>query len=151
MEQNTQNFDFRKYKVMETNLMIAKSDLRTKQRVYERLIASQGPQDVKAQDYTKSGKGSGDCEPIDRVYTKIIEARDAVVLQSGIVSVMEEQFEELKKAIEEQSKKFDSDLELKVFVLYHIKGNSLQNIGRMLHYSCARIKQISQDINRKIQ
>jgi hypothetical protein len=149
--QTQQTIDYRTYKVMETNLLIAKSDLRTKQRVYDRLIASQGPQDVKAQDYTKTGKGSGKCEPIDRVYAQIIEARNDVILQAGIVSDREAEFERLKADIEEQSKKFDSDLELKVFVLYHIKGNSLPNIGRMLHYSCARIKQISQDINRKIQ
>lgn len=142
-------YDFKTYKQLETNLAIQKAKLRTMQIDLNHYIASQGPREYQAQDYTKMPCKNKNIMPINEVYKQLIEKQKAVNEQLEYVNKLEEGFVKLQQEIEEASKKFN-DLELKVFVLRHIKNNSLLYISKTLNYSYVRIKQISQNINRQM-
>ena len=142
-------YDFKTYKQLETNLAIQKAKLRTMQIDLNHYIASQGPREYQAQDYSKIPCKNKNIMPINEVYKQLIEKQKAVNEQLEYVNKLEEGFVKLQREIEEASKKFN-DLELKVFVLRHIKNNSLLYISKTLNYSYVRIKQISQNINRQM-
>ena len=141
-------YDFKTYKQLETNLAIQKAKLRTMQIDLNHYIASQGPREYQAQDYTKM-PSSKNIMPINEVYKQLIEKQKAVNEQLEYVNKLEEGFVKLQQEIEEASKKFN-DLELKVFVLRHIKHNSLYYVSQTLNYSYSHIKRINQNINKQM-
>lgn len=141
-------YDFKTYKQLETNLAIQKEKLRFMQIDLNHFIRNQGPKDYQSPDFSKTSS-SKNIMPINEVYKQLIEKQKAVNEQLEYVNKLEEGFVKLQQEIEEASKKFN-DLELKVFVLRHIKNNSLLYISKALNYSYARIKQISQNINRQM-
>ncbi len=148
-KQKAIKYDFKTYKELETNLRIQKAKLRSMQINLNHFIRNSGPKDYESPDYSKIPCNNKNIIPINDFYKELIERQQSVNEQLEYVNKLEEGFIKLQQEIEEASKKFN-DLELKVFVLRHIKNNSLLYISKTLNYSYVRIKQISQNINRQI-
>jgi protein tyrosine phosphatase len=152
VEQNAQmSYNFGAYRKIEFNLKAEESVLKTMQYDLEHYIASQGPKEYQAQDYTKISLGSSNVIPTDEFFKELLKKQRAVNEQLNHVNKLRTEFENLKAQIREMQKKYSEDPKLSVFCLHIIDGLSLQTVRRIKNYAYGTVRNASSEIKREMR
>lgn len=140
---------FKKYKELEREILSARMDLELAITRKDKIVSTQGPKDVQAQQYVTRVSNSKIFD-LNEVYS------DLTKVQTEINTIAEhlDKLEDLQKKFLSEIKKFKqryNDLETEVFIRHHVNRQPLIDIALDLNYSYIHIKRTNSEIIKKLK